>query len=353
MLDFTSALYLGIRHPSWSLRPWTSLTTGAPAALVTAGGVRRLERALATLIGCERATLGPSTLHLFWDFFGMLRGSNVAIYVDRGAYPIARWGVERALAHGVRVRSFRHHDPSALLGQLRLDARLNLIPLVLTDGFCTRCGRALPVSEYLECVRMFGGSLILDDTQAFGILGVRPSRELPYGEGGGGSLRWSGAAGPDVLVVSSMAKGFGVPIAVMAGSQQQVRRFKEKSLTRVHSSQPSAAVIHAAEHALEVNAAHGEELRQRLAALVKQFRSRLTRSGLSAIGGLFPVQNLERVPGVDSAVVHAGLQRADVGTLLSAADDRGPRLSLLINATHSARDIDRVVDVLGAARRFT
>jgi 8-amino-7-oxononanoate synthase len=267
MLDFTSAVYLGIHHPSGSLRPWARLTTGAPAALVTAAGVRRLERALAALIWCERAIVAPSTLHLFWDLFGMLATSPVAIYFDRGAYPIARWGVERALAQGVRVRSFHHHDPSALRAQLRLDARLELMPLVVADGFCPGCGRALPLAEYLECARMFGGSLILDDTQALGILGAQPSSDFPYGKGGGGSLAWSGAAGPDVLVVSSLAKGFGVPIAVLAGSRQLVQRFEERSLTRVHASPPSAAVIHAAEHALEVNATRGDTLRLRLAAL--------------------------------------------------------------------------------------
>jgi hypothetical protein len=30
MLDFTSALYLGFRHPNRSLRPWSQFTTGVP-----------------------------------------------------------------------------------------------------------------------------------------------------------------------------------------------------------------------------------------------------------------------------------------------------------------------------------
>ncbi len=33
MLDFTSALYLGLRHGSRSLAPWDQLTLGTPAAL--------------------------------------------------------------------------------------------------------------------------------------------------------------------------------------------------------------------------------------------------------------------------------------------------------------------------------
>src|SRR4029077_17824252 len=33
VLDFTSALYLGMKHPSGSLRSWSHFTRGVPAAL--------------------------------------------------------------------------------------------------------------------------------------------------------------------------------------------------------------------------------------------------------------------------------------------------------------------------------
>jgi hypothetical protein len=253
MLDFTSALYLGLRHASWSLRPWAQLTTGAPAALVAPPGARAVADALAALQGCQRGTLAPSTLHLFWDLFGMLPNHGVAIYISGGTYPIARWGVERAAARGVPVRSFPHHDAAALWRQLQRDASRQLRPVVVADGLCPDCGAPAPVAAYLENVRAFGGLLILDDTQALGVLGSAPKPDAPYGHDGGGSLPWSGVGGPDVLVGSSLAKGFGVPVAVLAGSETMIGRFKATSETRVHCSPPSLAVIHAAEGALEVN----------------------------------------------------------------------------------------------------
>jgi 8-amino-7-oxononanoate synthase len=81
VLNFTSALYLGLRHPSWSLRPWAQLTTGAPAALAPPPGARMVADMLAALQGCERAALAPSTLHLFWDLFGMV-GSRPSVPVN-------------------------------------------------------------------------------------------------------------------------------------------------------------------------------------------------------------------------------------------------------------------------------
>src|SRR5580693_5658658 len=89
--DFTSALYLGFEHASWSLPGWARLTLGKPAALEEVPGTFRVQRELAALIGCERVLMGSSTLHLFCDLFGMLARRNVALWIDEATYPIARW----------------------------------------------------------------------------------------------------------------------------------------------------------------------------------------------------------------------------------------------------------------------
>ena len=350
MLDFTSALYLGFRHPSRLLRPWAQLTLGVPAALTSPPGARLLSERLAALQGCEAATLSPSTLHLFWDLFGMLARGRVVIYLEASAYPIARWGVERAAARGVPVRSFPHHDVEALRRQLTQEARRDVRPVLVTDGFCPGCGTSAPLAAYLGNVRVFGGYLILDDTQALGLLGLSPGPHAPYGKGGGGSLRWSGVGGADVLVVSSLAKGFGVPMAALSGSHAMVRAFEMKSETRVHSSPPSIAVIYAAERALALNRQCDEVLRLRLIRLVRQFRTRLAELGFSAAGGLFPVQTLAPLPGLDVPTLHTRLLALGVRTVQHAArNGQGARISFLITARHRLEDIDRAVHALSSA----
>src|SRR5277367_3161459 len=98
MLDFASALYLGMRHASCSLRPWQQISAGVPAAFDPPEDAGNLAARIADLQGCEAASIGTSTLHLVLDLFRINRGSRSAIYLDEGTYPILGWGVERAAA---------------------------------------------------------------------------------------------------------------------------------------------------------------------------------------------------------------------------------------------------------------
>ncbi len=235
-----------MRHASAELDPMAQLTTGVPAALAAPPAAAALARELAALQGCERATLAPSTLHLFWDLFGLIGGAGAAIFMDEGLYAVARWGVERAAARGATVRSFPHHDAESLRKLLRQHAHGRARPIVVTDGFCPGCGQPAPVGDLLSLAQVYGGRLVMDDTQAIGIFGHAPHDAAPYGTGGGGTLRRLDVAQPNALVISSLAKGFGVPVAVLSGSSAVVRSFELRSDTRAHCSPPSVAVLRAA-----------------------------------------------------------------------------------------------------------
>lgn len=353
MINFASALYLGMHHPSQLLQSWQQLTLGVPAALAEPPGAEEVAGKLAQLQGSEQGVLLPSTLHLFWDLFGMLYQQPVALFLDDGAYAIARWGVEQFRAKGGDVYIFRHHDPEALLAQIKLHAQRKKHPVVIADGFCPSCGHAAPINDYLEIVRRFGGLLVLDDTQALGILGASPAWCPPYGEGGGGMLRWSGNFGPDIVVGSSLAKGLGVPVAVLAGSKALVKQFKSASDTRIHGSPPSVAVIQAARHSLNVNQAHGDLLRYRLAQRVAQFRKGLETIGWGAIGGWFPVQILRGIVGDNAVRVHNYLSQKGVQAVLSRPRNSGEaHLSFLITARHTSEEIDQCIGLLNTLTRI-
>lgn len=345
MLDFTSALYLGMHHAHHSLQPWPALTTGRPAALEAPPGSRAVTEDLARLIGCEAATLGSSTLHIFFDLFRVLADERVALYLDGGTYPIARWGAERMAGKGVPLVAFPTHDAVSLERALNRNRHPGLRPVVVTDGLSPATGRPAPLDQYLNLARAHRGWLVIDDTQALGILGERPTRVVPYGRGGGGTPAWYGLNGPELIVVASLAKGFGVPLAVLGGSRGLIERFESRSDCRVHCSAPSAAHIAAATRALAMNCRHGDRLRRGLRGCITRFRRCLRLAGLSVDGGLFPVQT--PFLGRAAAAVHARLLANGIRTVLHRSKRGFPvRLSFLIAASHRPWEIDRAAEAL-------
>jgi len=351
MPDFTSALYLGMLHAQGALRPWRQMTTGRPAALEPSARAERLADRLALMIGCESAALATSTLHIFWDLFDTLANEGLAIYLDAGTYPIARWGVERVAAKGVRATTFNKHDPVALQANLLGAFNAPLRPVVVTDGVCPLTGRPAPLREYMRIVRKFGGLLVIDDTQGFGIFGRHPTDALPYGGDGAGTPAWCGVAGEELIVVSSLAKAFGAPVAVIAGSRYWIDKFKTASLTRIHCSPPSMAAISAAENALAINAAEGSTRRNYLLELVRLFKRGMRGIGLVTQGGLFPIQTLTRPGGSDAVVLYAQLLQDGIRTVLRRASNGGrAAITFILNCLHTDFEIDRALRALEQCR---
>jgi 8-amino-7-oxononanoate synthase len=354
MLDFTSALYLGLLHPSVALAPWDALTLGRPAALIEPPDAETVAGKLARLQGSKAAILLPSTLHLFWDLFRVLDDKKkIVILCDAELYPIARWGAERAAGLGTPVHGFPHHDVAALARIVRSMAGAKLRPVVVADGYCPSCGTIAPIRAYADLASRAGGYLVLDDTQALGILGESPSRANPYGTGGGGSLRWHGTFGPHIVVGSSLAKGFGAPLAALSGSLALIDRFRERGETRIHCSPASVAAIHAAHWALQLNQRHGETLRRRLLDLVVRLRRRLIEAGLAPVGRApFPVQSFHADSSPPVAQMRRWLLCHGVRALLTkGCSGVAASLTFLVTTRHGRVDIDVAGQVAASAAR--
>lgn len=196
---------------------------------------------------------------------------------------------------------------------------------------------------------------MVDDTQGLGVLGWTPTPSVPYGRNGAASLAWNGVSGPDLIVVSWLAKGFGVPLAVLCSSTSMVRSFRAASHTRVHCSPPPMSLIRAAEHALRVNAKSGETLRATLIERVQRFRRPLTAAGWRPGGGLFPVQTLRMGSSQVSVDLHRKLTRCGIQCLLQRDHRDQPVLGFLITVRHTPAEIDAtataILEEMALARR--
>ena len=352
--DFTSALYLGFSHESESLR-WTRLTTGVPATLRRPASAVRAAEAFAALVGAAGAVVLSSTLHVFSDLFGEVWRPPAAILHDDAIYPIARWGMERAELRGARLLSFRHLDPEALERRLRevpppAAGRTNG-PWVVTDGFCPGCGRPAPLDAYAALARRWGGRLIVDDTQAIGIFGRGPGPQAPYGQGGGGSIRRLGLEGEEaILVVASLAKGFGAPLAMVAGPRALTEELTERGETLVHCSPPPLPTLAAAERALAMNSTEGDALRAGLAARVSRLRRLMLARGFLLRGGRFPMQRLPLADVRTAIALRDALARRGVEAVVrrSRCNDE-VSLTFIVTARHGEEQLGRAAAALAGA----
>lgn len=353
MVDFTSALYLGFHHDSKVIKPWRQLTTGVPAALRERKTDVWLAKEVANMQGLERGVLAPSSLHLFWDVMGRL-GKEALVLADDQIYQIARWGLERAACHGASVVFFKHHNPKSLQQQLKRQRAFHRkMVLVLTDGWCPHCGKAAPLPEYLALARKHKGLLLIDDTQALGVLGKSPTTSMPYGEGGGGLLQWFGLRGQDIVTICSLAKGFGVPLSVMSGSASWMKDYVQQSETRVHCSPVSVAHVHAALHALSVNRKYGKVLRQKLLQHVRLFQNTVSRLGFSTRGSFFPVQTLRHPLKLPPQVLYQKLSEMGINALLlEPHESREQGVSFCLSASHTTDQLRQLAVCLSQVRNF-
>jgi 8-amino-7-oxononanoate synthase len=347
--DFRSALYLGLSHPAWSLPDWPALTAGVPAALGAPVGARPVTAGLAALTGTEAAILARSTLHALWDLIGALATSDTIVALDAAAYPTAHWAAARAVARRVPVIRFAHRNPEDLIRRLRRPGLTGRRSLVLTDGWCAGCNRPAPLPGLLRAVRGTGGLLVIDDTQALGVLGAAPSAREPFGRGGGGSLRWQHVDPAGIVVVASLAKAFGAPLAVVAGADNVVARLARPEGTRVHSSPPTAADLAAARRALRVTSRDGDARRRRLAQRVDEMRTAARSSGFDLVGDPFPVVSLAAAdPGRAAAELRQRGVRALVQRPVCLA---APVLTFLLRADHNMADTARAAAALADVAR--
>ncbi|MFK4088243.1 hypothetical protein ACI2LF_29290 [Kribbella sp. NPDC020789] len=336
-VDFTSSLFLGLHHPSDSLPPWESLTTGVPAVLGTTAAAHRVAATVAAARGAQAGVVGRSAMHALMDVMGMLPQRRDVVAIDASAYPLAWWAALRAAANGAVVRRYPHHSPD------RIAAEPGRRLFVLTDGWCPGCNRPAPLPELHRLAAATGGALIVDDSLAYGVLGRRRPGD-PFGDGSG-TPAWHGLDPAGIIWVASLAKAYGAPLALTTGDQLPIRRLAMEGGHRVHSSPPSAADLAAATMALH-DPAGNRARRSRLRANVLWLRNRLSELELPVNGLPFPVVSI-RVPAATASSWWSHLRSARLHAVLQPSRCRpGVMLTVLVRADHSDADLDRLTATL-------
>ncbi|MGI5216521.1 aminotransferase class I/II-fold pyridoxal phosphate-dependent enzyme [Nocardia sp. CA-290969] len=335
--DFTSALFLGLLHPSASLPDWASLTTGVPAAVDESAVAERIGTAMAAAQRADAGLVSRSSLHALLDVFTLLPRPGTTVVVDEAAYPTLQLAAEAARRTGARVCTYRHHCPESIerpAGWL----------IVASDGWCPGCNRPAPIAALRDLAVGSGGLLVLDDSLACGVLGRTVPGEI-FGDGTGTPRRF-GVNHRDLVWVASFAKAYGTPLAVVTGPEPVLARWRSDG-SRLHAAPPSVPDLAAAQRALRLSGPLRRR-RMRLQTRVMAARRMLTAAGLPCNGLPFPMVGVPlpvttavrwwemlRVNGIDALVQRPRCRREAL-------------LSFALGARHSAAEIHRLGTVLRA-----
>jgi len=338
--DFTSALFLGQRHPSGTLPPWAELTTGVPAAMREPPAAAALAAAVAGSQHADAGLVARSALHGMMDVLQSLPRPGDLLLVDEAAYPLTHWACRASVSRGVRVATYPHLRPPAGAPSTRT--------WLVTDGWCQGCGQPAPLAALQALAGRTGGQVIVDDSLAFGVLGKR-SDDGGFGDGTG-TARWLGLPHGNVLWLGSLAKAYGTPVTVITGNEAAIDALSRHGGNRMHSSPPSAADLSAGLGAVRNSRIPG--LRSRLWRLTRWLRRAFQGLGLPPLGLPFPivatrVGSLALARRWRSALAARGVQalvqlpRCQPGAMLSA----------VVRADHSQADLDRLVRGLSGVTR--
>ncbi len=167
----------------------------------------------------------------------------------------------------------------------------------------------------------------------------------------GGSMARAGCQ-PNVIVVASMAKAFGAPVAVVCGPSEILTGGMAYRPTFAHSSPPSIPALLAAERALQINDRVGDRLRARLLDRILTLCDALAANQLSVDSGLFPVVRVPVGSGVEAVHLVRRLNELGVrGVPLGPSCKGRAAVGLAVTATLRASDLQRAAATVARAVR--
>lgn len=239
---------------------------------------------------------------------------------------------------------YRHLDLEELADHLAEAAGGCRRAIVVTDGVFSMRGDYAPLDRIAALVHRFesrfpeGAVLVVDDSHGVGALG----------ETGRGTEEVTG--GRADLLISTLGKALGVNGGYVVASAATVEYLRETAPLYIYSNPITVGEAAAALAALEIlDGAEGRRLLAHLRALTARFEAGLIELGFETIPGPHPVvpllvRDTERTRALVAHLKEHGVLATGLSYPVVPRGDEEIRFQ--INADHTARDVDSVLEIL-------
>lgn len=261
-----------------------------------------------------------------------------AFFTDEFNHLSIREGIR---ASGAPSFAFKHVDMDDLEDKLR--ASPAQIKIIVSDGVFSQHGDIVPLPEMMVLAERFDAVVYIDDAHGTGVLGAT----------GAGTTEHFGIDSPRIIHMGTLSKAYGCIGGFIAteGYIAQILRFGCSAFGFTSTLPPdqAAAVLEAIDMVSDE-----PERRARLWQNQRHFVSRMTAQGLVPLATTTPivpvhVGNEDECVRIASSLRDAGFH---VDAIVFPAIAPGQsRLRFILNAHHTAAQIDGVVDALARAMR--
>jgi 7-keto-8-aminopelargonate synthetase-like enzyme len=352
LASFAGCSYLGLAHHP---RVIAALRAGIDEHGISAGASRatsgdsvahvELEAHAARFLGCDAALLVPSGyLANLVTAQGLAPDHDLAL-ADARAHASSR---DALAASGWEVAEYAHASASDAARVLREHRTARTTPsrgvAIFTDGVFPASKNVAPLPELLALLPREGGTLVVDDGHASGVLGAR----------GRGTCEHFALADRRIVITTTLSKAFGCAGGLIAGARDVVERIRVRSRAFVCSSPIPPALARAASAAIRELEEHPERL-ARLRASCARLREHFARLDLPAPELDLPVfafalRPAERMARVQRALLERGIF-VPLIRYPDGFDDEHGYLRASVNAEHTIADVDRLARELESALR--
>ncbi len=347
-LSFCSNDYLGLAvHPDLKkafIDTAEKEGIGSGAAHLLTGHSRvhqALEEALADFTGQQKVLLFSSGYQANMGLIDGLMARGDVLIQDKLNHASLLDGGRLSAADQLR---YRHADMTALTTRLQQSQSIER-RLIVTDGVFSMDGDIAPLTEIMALAKQNNTGVIVDDAHGLGVLG---------GQGRGSIQHCNIVKQDQPIVMGTFGKAFGTAGAFVAADEVVIDTLIQQARTYVYTTAQPAAIAAATLASLKL-VKNESWRREKLQALIAQFRAGAQALGLNIMDSQTPIQpiligDVQQAIKIGKALEEKGIL---VGVIRPPTVPEGSaRLRITLSANHSEQHITQLLDALEVAYAY-
>jgi glycine C-acetyltransferase len=291
-----------------------------------------LEDALTRFLGTEDTILYSSCFDANGGLFDVLLSDEDAVISDELNHASIIDGIRLSKARRLR---YRNNDMEDLEAQLEESAGARR-RLIATDGVFSMDGYLANLPTICDLAERYGALVMVDDSHAVGFMG----------RSGRGTHEYHDVMGRVDVLTGTLGKAMGgASGGYVSGRKEIVELLRQRSRPYLFSNTVAPAVVAGSLQAIELLEG-STELRDRLEANTRFFRSQMTAAGLDILPGEHPIVPLMiGDAALASQVADAMLAQGVyvIGFSYPVVPEGKARIRAQVSAAHTREDLEVAV----------